>query len=83
MADRIEQLVRGQKELLGNVSHELRSPLARIRVALALLPSDGGAGVRLRDVERDLEDLDRLIDDVLTGARLEVTGLGSRLTPWT
>jgi signal transduction histidine kinase len=80
MADRIEQLVRGQKELLGNVSHELRSPLARIRVALALLPRDGATDARLRDVERDLEDLDRLIEDVLTGARLEATGLGARLS---
>src|SRR5439155_15706173 len=33
MAERIERLVRGQKELLANVSHELRSPLARIRMA--------------------------------------------------
>jgi signal transduction histidine kinase len=80
MADRIEQLVRGQKELLANVSHELRSPLARIRVALALLPRDEATDARLRDVERDLEDLDRLIEDVLTGARLEATGLGSRLS---
>ena len=40
MAERIERLVRGQKELLANVSHELRSPLARIRVALELLPRD-------------------------------------------
>jgi len=80
MAARIERLVRGQKELLGNVSHELRSPLARIRVALALLPRDGTTDARFREVERDLEDLDRLIDDVLTGARLEATGLGARLS---
>src|SRR5215472_10140132 len=80
MADRIERLVRGQKELLGNVSHELRSPLARIRVALALLPRDDTTDARFREVERDLEDLDRLIDDVLTGARLEATGLGARLS---
>ena len=39
MAERVEQLVRGQKELLANVSHELRSPLTRIRMALALLPA--------------------------------------------
>ena len=41
MAERVERLVSGQKELLANVSHELRSPLARIRMALALLPRDG------------------------------------------
>jgi signal transduction histidine kinase len=75
MADRVERLVGGQKELLANVSHELRSPLARIRVALALLPREGETEARLAAVERDLGELDRLIDDVLTAARLDATGL--------
>src|SRR5262249_41969339 len=44
MAERIERLVVGQKELLANVSHELRSPLARIRVALELMRSSMGGG---------------------------------------
>jgi signal transduction histidine kinase len=74
MAERIERLVHGQQELLANVSHELRSPLARIRVALALLPRDGDSEARLRDVETDLAELDRLIEDVLTTARLDATG---------
>jgi two-component system, OmpR family, sensor kinase len=74
MAERIERLVTDQKALLANVSHELRSPLARIRVALALLPRDGESERRLADVEADLAELERLIDDVLTTARLEATG---------
>jgi signal transduction histidine kinase len=81
MADRVERLVAGQKELLANVSHELRSPLARIRVALALLARDGESEARLRDVENDLAELDRLIDDVLTTARLDATGLPPHLGP--
>jgi signal transduction histidine kinase len=75
MADRVERLVTGHKELLANVSHELRSPLARVRVALELLPRGGESEARLADVERDLAELERLIDDVLTTARLDATGL--------
>ena len=75
MAERIERLVAGQKELMANVSHELRSPLTRIRVALELLPRDEEADARLRDVEADLDELERLIEDVLTTARLDATGL--------
>jgi signal transduction histidine kinase len=81
MAERVERLVAGQKELLANVSHELRSPLARIRVALALLPREGPAAARLDDVERDLAELDRLIEDVLTTARLDATGVPPRREP--
>jgi two-component system, OmpR family, sensor kinase len=75
MAERIQRLVSGQKELLANVSHELRSPLARMRVALELLPRNAGNQTRLQDVEADLIELDRLIEDVLTTSRLEASGL--------
>lgn len=79
MAERVERLVRGQKELLANVSHELRSPLARLRMALALLPREGATEARLVEAERDLTELERLIDDVLATARLDATGLPTRL----
>jgi signal transduction histidine kinase len=79
MAERVERLVRGQKELLANVSHELRSPLTRLRMALALLPRDGATEPRLVDAERDLAELEQMIDDVLATSRLEATGLPTRL----
>ena len=79
MAERVERLVRAEQALLANVSHELRSPLARIRLALELLPREGADDRRLRDVESDLAELDRLIDDVLTTARLEARGLPANL----
>ena len=78
MADRIQHLVGGHRELLANVSHELRSPLARLRVALELLPKDGSSEARIADLESDLGELERLIDDVLTTSKLEAAGFAIR-----
>jgi len=80
MADRIEKLVGGHRELLANVSHELRSPLARLRVALELLPASAGSEARIRDLESDLGELERLIEDVLTTSRLDA-GFRPRAEP--
>jgi signal transduction histidine kinase len=57
MAERIERLVAGQRELMANVSHELRSPLARVRLALELVPRTPENAARLDDVALDLDDL--------------------------
>ncbi|ATB28554.1 sensor histidine kinase [Melittangium boletus] len=75
MAERITLLLRSQKELLANVSHELRTPLARIRVALDLA-NEGDASLAresLADIAEDLGELERLVQDVLTAARLDLT----------
>lgn len=74
MADRIRELLRSEKELLANISHELRTPLARIRVALDIA-SEGDAEVAresLVDIAGDLDELERLITDVLIAARLDL-----------
>jgi signal transduction histidine kinase len=72
MAERIQALVTDKETLLRDVSHELRSPLARIRVALALAQrrADAAAQPDLERIERDTEKLDELVGQVMTLTRL-------------
>ncbi|WP_437820376.1 histidine kinase dimerization/phospho-acceptor domain-containing protein [Sorangium sp. So ce1078] len=76
------ELLRAERELLANVSHELRTPLSRIRMALALISEAEGdvavAREMLADIGGDLDELERLIADVLTAARLD---LGDAASP--
>jgi two-component system OmpR family sensor kinase len=74
MAERIEGLVLTQKELLANVSHELCTPLARIRVALDIA-SEGDAGAArnsLEEIAVDLGELEVMVDDILTTTRIDL-----------
>ena len=85
MADRIAALRRSEKELLANISHELRTPLARIRLALELV-TDGDrdkASSYLTDIGDDLLELEHLLDDVLSAARLDLArdSAGDALPP--
>jgi signal transduction histidine kinase len=75
MANRIAQLRRSEKELIANVSHELRTPLARIRLALELVRVGDSAKAQgyLEDIEEDLGELERLLDDVMTTARFDLS----------
>ena len=68
-AERIQALVEAQSDTLAAASHELRSPLARIRMAVELLGENGDPALRAR-VERDVEDLDELIEEILLASRL-------------
>ena len=73
MAARIQAARKAEKELLANVSHELRTPLARIHVALELIQGkDEDLRRRLAMVGDELDELERLIADVLTTSRLEL-----------
>jgi two-component system OmpR family sensor kinase len=76
MAGRVQRLVQAERELLANVSHELRTPLARIRVALELAAAGDLEASRryLGEIGADLSELEKLIEDVLTAARLEAGG---------
>ncbi len=72
MAERITGLLARQKRLFHDVSHELRSPLARIDVAIALAQKnpDRAHEVMVR-IEREVETLDHMVDELLTYARLD------------
>ena len=65
-AGRIETLVHSHRMLLANTSHELRTPLARIRMGIELLPGDADPK-RKAELERDIAELDALIDDLQIG----------------
>jgi len=69
-AARIEQLVGAHRTLLANASHELRSPLARIRLGIELLATDPSPE-RRTGLARDIGELDQLIDEILLASRLE------------
>ena len=69
-AARIEALVASQKTMLANASHELRSPLARIRMAVELAEPQANPAVR-EELRRNIVELDLLIDEILLASRLE------------
>jgi signal transduction histidine kinase len=70
MADRVGSLLQAHRRLLANASHELRSPLARIRMALEL--HGGAAGAQwLEGVRRDCAEIDAQIEEILLASKLE------------
>ncbi len=74
MAERIQQLIATQRDLSSAISHELRTPIARLRFALEMLSETADQQERERLWEmmgQDLDELDGLIDASLTYARLE------------
>jgi len=73
MADRLEKSVKAQARLLNDISHELRSPLARLNVALGLSRQRSGpeAQSSLERIELEADRLNELIGRLLTIARLE------------
>lgn len=82
MAERLETLLKAQSRLLNDISHELRSPLARLNVALGLARQRVGVeGVDMLDrIELEASRLNELIGRILTLARLED---GEQLVPQT
>ena len=72
-ADRIETLLRSHQTLLANASHELRSPLARLKMAFAML-DDAAPAQReklAQEIDVNIAELDALVEEVLLASRLE------------
>jgi two-component system sensor histidine kinase CpxA len=75
MAENLQRLVARHKQLLADISHELRSPLARMRVALELARAEGGpsAAPYLDTMGRQADALEGLIEELLAYSRLDAT----------
>jgi signal transduction histidine kinase len=73
MVGRLDSLIQAQKKLLNSVSHELRSPLARINLSLGLLRNGASADSDdlFQRLDRDIERIDLLMGQLLTLSRLE------------
>lgn len=73
MAEQLEVLRNSQQRLLADISHELRSPLARLNVALEIARRDGpeGAPTAFERIERESQRLNELIGELMTITRLE------------
>ena len=65
-----EALLASQKSLLANASHELRSPLTRIRMGLELM-SAGTSSAFKAEITRNINELDQLIEEILLASRLD------------
>lgn len=89
MSARVSQLIQSQKEMTAALSHEMRTPLARVRFAAAVLEGEVDEALhgQLRAINADVQQIDDLISDMLDYARLDHPGLRMdrqdvALEPW-
>lgn len=72
MTEQLQQLTEARTRLFHDLSHELRSPLGRMRAAMGLLRQDPSeAGAMVERIDREIERLDGLVNELLTLHRLE------------
>ncbi|MBI5926236.1 MAG: HAMP domain-containing histidine kinase [Aquabacterium sp.] len=72
-AQRIEDLITSNRNLLANASHELRSPLARLKMAVSIMgdmPPERAAQLK-EEIHQDIRELDALVEEVLLASRLD------------
>jgi two-component system sensor histidine kinase CpxA len=78
MADKLEKMIRGNKELTANLSHELRSPLTRIKVSTEMiqdrLEQNGDHDIKryAENIEQEIQILDNLIENILALSKLDL-----------
>jgi two-component system OmpR family sensor kinase len=78
MARRIERQIKDQRELLAAVSHEVRSPLARLRLCAEILRADSGNVKALDSIELEVVELDGLVGQLLASSRLDFETLSKQ-----
>ncbi len=71
MQDRIRRFLAQRTEMLAGVSHDLRTPLTRMRLALAMMPRDEILAQDIREMTDDVEEMERMISGYLAFARGE------------
>ncbi len=79
MAARIERQMSDQRELLAAVSHEMRTPLGRIRILTELARDGIKIEKHLDDLDREVVEMDALVGDLLASSRLDFTALSKKL----
>lgn len=72
MTAKLEGFVNGRKRFLGDIAHELASPLARIQLGLGILAQGRGEDTRLQGVIREAEELAHLVEELLEFSRAEI-----------
>lgn len=78
MADKVESMIKGGRELTAQVSHELRSPLARIQLAVEMIrdklqeESSPENDIHLAGIQEDIDELDHLIGRILAHSKLDL-----------
>jgi signal transduction histidine kinase len=65
MAERLQRLIVSERRLLGDISHELRSPLARLKFAVKLARTSADSNAALDRIDRDVDRISSLVADIL------------------
>lgn len=85
LAGKLNGFVTGQKRFLGDISHELRSPIARLQMALELLSSSSRLGeeeqTRLNDIREEVQEMTHLVNELLAFSKAGLKGSSPQMKP--